>query len=46
VNLTRLDHQVNMIVGEQVTKALGDAAQFKSQRDLPRTYALIMTCGS
>ena len=37
VDLARLDGQVDVVVGDQVTEALGDAAQFESQRNLPRT---------
>ena len=34
VDLARLDRQVDVVVGDQVTEALGDAAQFESQRNL------------
>ena len=35
VDLAWLDGQVDVVVGDQVTEALGDAAQFESQRNLP-----------
>jgi hypothetical protein len=31
VDLTRLDHQVDVVVGDQTAEALGDAAQFEFQ---------------
>ena len=34
VDLAGLDGQVDVVVGDQVTEALGDAAQFESQRNL------------
>ena len=35
VDLARLDGEVDVVVGDQVAEALGDAAQFESQRNLP-----------
>ena len=35
VHLAGLDGQVDVVVGHQVAEALGDAAQFESQRNLP-----------
>jgi hypothetical protein len=35
VDLAGLDRQVDVVVGDEVTEALGDAAQFESQRNLP-----------
>jgi len=35
MDLTRLHGQVDAVVGDDVTEALGDAAQFESQRSLP-----------
>jgi hypothetical protein len=37
VHLARLDRDVDVIVGYQVAEALGDAAQFESQRILPES---------
>ncbi|GAA0402473.1 hypothetical protein GCM10009541_51970 [Micromonospora gifhornensis] len=34
VNLSRLHRQVDVVVGDQITEPLGDAAQFESQRNL------------
>jgi hypothetical protein len=34
MDLTRSDHQVDRIVGDQRAEALGDTAQFELQRDL------------
>jgi hypothetical protein len=34
MDLTRADHQVDRIVGDQGAEALGDASQFELQRDL------------
>ncbi|GAB3143901.1 hypothetical protein GCM10027290_21120 [Micromonospora sonneratiae] len=34
VNLSRLNRQVDVVVGDQVTEPFGDAAQFESQRNL------------
>jgi hypothetical protein len=34
MDLARLDGQVDVIVGDQVTESFGDAAQFESQRNL------------
>jgi len=35
VHLAGLDGDVDVVVGHQVAEALGDAAQFESQRKLP-----------
>jgi hypothetical protein len=35
VDLAGLDGQVNVVVRDQAPKALGDAAQFEFQRNLP-----------
>jgi len=37
VHLAGLDGQVDVVVGHQVAEALGDAAQFESQRNLLQT---------
>jgi len=34
VNLARLDGEVDAVIRDQVAEALGDAAQFESQRNL------------
>jgi len=34
VDLARLDREVDVVVGDQPSEALGDAAQLESQRDL------------
>jgi hypothetical protein len=34
MHLTGLDRDVDVVVGHQVAEALGDAAQFESQRNL------------
>jgi len=39
MNLARLNGEINVVVRDQVTEALGDAAQFESQRNLPRPGA-------
>jgi hypothetical protein len=39
VHLARLDGDVDVIVGHQVAEALGDAAQFESQRNLLKAGA-------
>jgi hypothetical protein len=33
MDLAGLDQQVDVVVGDQAAEALGDAAQFESQRD-------------
>jgi len=35
VDLARFDGQVDVVVGDEVAEAFGDAAQFESQRSLP-----------
>nr|BFE67766.1 hypothetical protein GCM10020092_010670 [Actinoplanes digitatis] len=37
MHLAGLDGQVDVVVGHQVAEALGDAAQFESQRNLLQT---------
>jgi hypothetical protein len=34
VDLSGLNRQIDVVVGDQVTEPLGDAAQFESQRNL------------
>jgi hypothetical protein len=36
VDLARLDREVDVVVGDEVAETLGDAAQFESQRNLPK----------
>jgi hypothetical protein len=40
MDLARLDGQVDVVVGDQVPEALGDAVQFESQRNLPGSGGL------
>jgi hypothetical protein len=34
MDLARLDHEVDVVIRDQVTEALGDAAEFEFQRNL------------
>ncbi|GAA4567357.1 hypothetical protein GCM10023176_19430 [Micromonospora coerulea] len=34
MDLSRLHRQIDVVVGDQITEPLGDAAQFESQRNL------------